>query len=72
MTTRTLSPRRRDPWGYLFILPSFVILLLCFLIPIVMDVFYSMTEYNIIQSPRFVGVGQLPGALFPIDTSDYP
>ncbi len=48
--------RTRDYWGYLFILPSFLILLVCYLIPMVMDVFFSFTSYNVIQPPRFVGV----------------
>lgn len=52
-----MAPRkpRRDYWGWIFIAPSFLILLVCYLIPIVMNVVFSFTAYNVIQPPRFVG-----------------
>lgn len=42
--------------GYLFILPSFLLLLAFHVIPIFMTAGYSLTEYNVLQSPEFVGL----------------
>ena len=52
-----MAPRkpRRDYWGWIFIAPSVLILLVCYLIPIVMNVVFSFTAYNVIQPPRFIG-----------------
>ncbi len=42
--------------GYAYILPS-LILILCFsIIPIFMSAFFSFTEYNVMNPPRFVGL----------------
>lgn len=45
----------KDFTGYYFILPSFIILLVCHVIPIFMNTYYSFTDYNILQPPVFVG-----------------
>ena len=42
--------------GYLFLVPAFVLLLLASLVPIVGIFFYSLTKYNIIQTPVFIGL----------------
>ena len=42
--------------GYLFILPSFLILLVFSVIPIFMTAFFSFTEYNILQAPQMIGL----------------
>lgn len=42
--------------GYIYILPS-LILILCFsIIPIFMSGFFSFTEYNVMNPPKFVGL----------------
>lgn len=42
--------------GYIYILPS-LILILCFsIIPIFMSGFFSFTEYNVMNAPKFVGL----------------
>lgn len=47
---KSLSEKRREAiHGYLYILPSFIILLIFFVAPIFMSIFFSFTEYNIIQ-----------------------
>lgn len=48
--------KRSSLSGYLFILPSFVLLLAFHVIPIFMTAGYSFTDYNVIQAPEFVGV----------------
>lgn len=42
-------------WAYLFILPSFVLLIIFHVIPIFMTFQYSVTNYNVIQAPDYVG-----------------
>ncbi len=42
--------------AYLFILPSFLLLVIFHIIPIFMTAGYSFTEYNVLQSPKFVGL----------------
>lgn len=45
-----------DVSGYLFILPSFLLLLAFHVIPIFMTAGYSFTDYNVLQAPEFVGL----------------
>lgn len=52
--------RKKLKWssvsGYLFILPSLILLLLFHVIPIFMTAGYSLTEYNVLQPPQFIGL----------------
>lgn len=41
---------------YLFVAPYIVIFLLFILLPVVISMFLSFTEFNIISSPKFVGI----------------
>jgi len=43
-------------WGYLFILPSFALILIFVLYPVLSGVWYSLTEWNMISEPAFVGM----------------
>lgn len=45
-----------DVSGYLFILPSFLLLLAFHVIPIFMTAGYSFTDYNVLQALEFVGL----------------
>ncbi|MFQ8900436.1 MAG: hypothetical protein ACLR71_21990 [[Clostridium] scindens] len=42
--------------GYLFILPSLLLLILFHVIPIFMTAGYSFTQYNVLQAPEFIGL----------------
>ncbi len=42
--------------GYLYILPSFILLLVFSVIPIFMCLYFSFTKYNILQAPEFLGL----------------
>lgn len=42
--------------GYLYILPSFALIMLFSVIPIFMTAYFSFCDYNIIQSPQFIGL----------------
>jgi multiple sugar transport system permease protein len=49
---------RREFWvAMVFIAPWAVGLIAFTLYPIVMSLYYSLTEYNVISKPRFVGIG---------------
>lgn len=43
-------------FSFSYILPGFVLLLVFYIIPIIMDVYFSFTKYNIIQPPQFIGL----------------
>ncbi len=59
--------RKKIKWssisGYLFILPSFLLLIAFHVIPIFMTAGYSLTEYNVLQAPEFVGLANYEGIL---------
>lgn len=42
--------------GYLYILPSLVLILTFSVIPIFMSLYFSFTKYNVIQPPSFIGL----------------
>lgn len=48
--------RRESVQGILYVLPSFVLLLIFGLIPIFMSVYYSFTDYNVMKAPSFTGI----------------
>ena len=41
---------------YLFLAPYAVIFTMFFILPVVISIFYSFTYYNILESPRFIGL----------------
>lgn len=47
---------REAGWGYLFALPWFVGLSIFIFYPFIANIFYSFTEYNIVESPEWVGI----------------
>ena len=42
--------------GVIYILPSFVLILIFCIVPIFMSGFFSFTDYNIMNAPEFVGL----------------
>lgn len=42
--------------GYLYILPTFILICVFSVIPIFMNVYYSFTQFNVIQSPQWIGL----------------
>lgn len=61
MNSKTGRPRSRLGLGeqkiaYLFILPPLVLFLIFMVIPTVMALYLSLTNYNVIQAPKFVGI----------------
>ena len=43
-------------WGYLFVLPGFLLLLIFRFIPMVTAAYLSLTRYDLFTSPKFVGI----------------
>lgn len=48
---------RRALWGYLFALPWILGLIIFWAGPILVSFYYSFTDYNVIDAPKFVGIG---------------
>lgn len=53
--------RRWNFWGYLFILPNFLGFVLFMLVPIVMALVFSFTNYDVISQMDFVGISNYVG-----------
>lgn len=48
--------KSREAWtGFIYILPSLILILTFSVIPIFMSLYFSFTKYNILQSPEFIG-----------------
>jgi multiple sugar transport system permease protein len=59
VTAAEAQPRmrvKRDHWGYIFITPWIVGFLLFQGGPLVASLYYSLTEYDVLSSPKFVGL----------------
>lgn len=51
-----LNRRREMTQGALYILPSLILLLSFSVIPILMSLYYSFTDYNVLQAPQWAGL----------------
>lgn len=51
-----LNRRREMTQGVLYILPSLILLLSFSVIPILMSLYYSFTDYNVLQAPQWAGL----------------
>ena len=59
--TSSRLQRRWNFWGYLFILPNFLGFLLFMLVPIIMALVFSFTNYDVISQMDFVGINNYVG-----------
>jgi multiple sugar transport system permease protein len=57
------NQRREALEGFLFLLPNFLGFLVFFAIPLVVSFYYSFTDYNLFQTPNFVGLKNYVTAL---------
>ncbi|MDP6756987.1 MAG: hypothetical protein QF719_02050 [Chloroflexota bacterium] len=63
-TSASSGPRRRwfgtdnrgSTAGFLFVLPSILFLIIFVILPIVASFYYSLTDYDLMRAPRFVGM----------------
>jgi multiple sugar transport system permease protein len=54
-------------WGYLFLLPWLIGLLLFILGPIVASLYFSLTTYDVVSPPKFIGLANFQEAIFKDD-----
>jgi multiple sugar transport system permease protein len=47
---------RRQRWGLYFVLPTVIFFAIFFLYPIIMGVYYSLTDFTLLKPPVFVGL----------------
>ncbi len=47
---------REAIWGYLFIAPNFIVVLVFTIIPVFFSLYMSLTDWNILSAPNFVGL----------------
>ncbi len=55
-------------WGWVFISPYLIGLLVFFIIPVIYLVYFSFTEYNLFNPPEFVGLENYRDVLTDVDT----
>ncbi len=51
-----LKKAKRSKMCYAFLAPYAILFTLFYVVPVVISIFYSFTYYNILESPRFVGL----------------
>ena len=47
---------RKNGTGYAFLLPFLILFAVFVIVPVAVSMYYSLTNYNMIQAPRFVGI----------------
>ena len=47
---------KNDIWGWIFIFPSFLTLIVFIVIPILRSFYYSLTDYSVLAEPVFCGI----------------
>ena len=55
---------REAIWGYIFLLPWLIGLIVFFLGPILASAYFSLTEYDVLSAPRWVGLQNYEQAFF--------
>ena len=56
MKNRSNRQRRQAVYGGLYILPSFILIIVFAVIPIFMSGYFSFTSYNVMNSPQWIGL----------------
>lgn len=60
-------PRRKNPLGVLFLIPMLLLLAAVVLWPVVRTGWRSLTAYNVLEAPEFIGLGNYTRLLFEDD-----
>ena len=60
-------PRRKNPLGILFLIPMLLLLAAVVLWPVVRTGWRSLTAYNMLEAPEFIGLGNYTRLLFEDD-----
>lgn len=53
---KSASQHNENLWGYFFIAPALIIFLVFYAVPIVMSLYYSLTRFDGISEPVFIGL----------------
>lgn len=61
---RVLKEINKQKSAYMFIAPSFLLFAVFLIIPVFASLYWSFTEYNILQPPKFVGFQNYANILF--------
>jgi len=61
---QSMTQARDAIWGYVFLLPWIIGLLVFFLGPIIFSFLLSFTEYDVISPPKFIGLANYAKAFF--------
>jgi multiple sugar transport system permease protein len=56
VTVRKRKLNRDSLWGYLFITPNFLIILIFTIFPVFFSLYISLTDWNILSKPQFIGL----------------
>lgn len=59
-----LKELNKQKWAYVFIAPALTIFTIFVIIPVFASLYLSLTEYNILQPPQFVGIKNYVSILF--------
>lgn len=59
-----LKELKRQRWAYIFIAPSMLIFTVFLIVPVFVSLYWSFTEYNILQAPQFIGLKNYISILF--------
>ena len=51
-----INRRKEAAQGFLYILPSLVLILVFSVVPILMSLYFSFTKYNVLQPPQWTGL----------------
>ena len=54
--------------AYLFLAPFFILFFIFTVVPVIISLFLSLTAYNMLQPPRFIGIGNYLRLFFSDDT----
>jgi multiple sugar transport system permease protein len=55
--------RTRDRWGLLFVLPTVLFFAIFYIFPILSGFYLSLTDFNLLRAPRFIGLDNFEGLL---------
>ncbi|MFH0772108.1 MAG: sugar ABC transporter permease [Candidatus Omnitrophota bacterium] len=64
MRSLLLKEFDKQKWAYIFIAPALLIFFTFLIIPVFVSLYWSFTEYNILQPPHFVGLKNYATILF--------
>lgn len=59
-----LKELKGQRWAYIFIAPSMLIFTVFLIVPVFVSLYWSFTEYNILQPPQFIGLKNYISILF--------